>query len=141
MQREDLQWADERNSFKQKEVHNMLGFDPSDKTKQAIFRLAHFDPTCRDEYGHEVVDYLVLDSLATYGQLIVTALDIRENIKRSFHLDFEESEINASGKRLGQKGMIVYEEGERIERPTFRILPEIEQGIENNLAQIQELEN
>lgn len=123
-----------------KEARKTLGSD-SGEMKQAIFRLAHFDPTCRDEYGNQVVDYLVLDSLATYGRLKVTALEIRENIKKCFRLDFEEPEINASGKRLGQKGIITYEEGERLERPTFQILPEIEQGIANNLAQIQELEN
>ncbi|MGD9099741.1 MAG: hypothetical protein PVF45_04620, partial [Anaerolineae bacterium] len=46
--------------------------------KQTIFRLAHFDPTCRDGYGHQLVDYLVLDSLAAFGQLKVTALEIKE---------------------------------------------------------------
>jgi hypothetical protein len=123
-----------------KEAHNVLGTSASE-IKQAIFRLAHFDPTCRDEYGNQVIDYLVLDSLATFGRLTVTALEIGENIKRCYRLDFEEPEINVSGKRLGQKGTIVYEEGARSERPTFQILPEIEQRIANNLAQIQELEN
>ena len=122
-----------------KEARRILGSD-SGEMKQAIFRLAHFDPTCKDEYGNQVIDYLVLDSLATFGRLTVTALEIRENIKRCYRLDFEEPEINASGKRLGQKGMIVYEEGERTERPTLQILPEIEQRIANNLNQIQQLE-
>jgi len=123
-----------------KEPHSILGLDPS-KVKEAIFRLAHFDPTCRDEYGNQVIDYLVLDSLATYEQSTVTALEIKENIKMCFRLNFQEPEINASGKRLCQKEMIIYEEGERFERPTFQILPEIEQEIANNLAKIQEIEN
>jgi len=124
----------------QKEGHNMLKLDPSEM-KQAIFRLAHFNPTYKDEYGNQVVDYLVLDSLATYGQLVVTALKIRENIKKTFRLDFEEPEINASGKHLGQKEMIIYEEGRGFERPTFQILPKIEQKIASNLTQIQQMEN
>jgi len=109
--------------------------------KQTIFRLAHFDPTCRDEYGNQVIDYLVLDSLAAYGQLKVTASEIKDNIKKCFRLDFEEPEINASGKRLEQKQMITYEEGAKTEKPTFQILPEVEQKITSNLAEIKELEN
>ena len=87
------------------------------------------------------MDYLVLDSLATYGQLTVTALTIKENIKKCFRLDFEEAEINASGKRLGKKGMIAFRVGERVERPIFQILPETEQKITSNLSQIQGIEN
>jgi len=118
----------------------MSGLDPSE-IKRAIFRLAYFDPSCRDEYGNQVIDYLVLDSLATYGQLIVTASEIRDHIKSIFRLDFEESEINTSGKRLGQKDMITYKEMGRLENPTFQILPEIEQKITKNFDEIQQLEN
>jgi len=118
----------------------MSGLDPSE-IKRAIFRLAYFDPSCRDEYGNQVIDYLVLDSLATYKQLIVTASEIRDHIKRIFSLDFEESEINASGRRLSQKEMITYNEGARFEKPTFQILPKIEQEIAKNFDEIQKLEN
>lgn len=114
--------------------------DPNE-IKQAIFRLAHFDPTCQDQYGNQVIDYLVLDSLAAFGQSPVNALQIRKRIKETFRLDFEESEINKSGKRLGQREGIKYKEGEQFQRPIFQILPQIEQKIANNLVQIQELEN
>lgn len=69
------------------EKENVFGIDTTE-VKQAIFRLAHFDPTCKDDCGNQIVDYLVLDSLATYGQLTVTALTIKENIKKCFRLDF-----------------------------------------------------
>lgn len=115
-------------------------FDSRD-VKHAMFRLAHFDPTCRDEYGNQVVDYLVLDSLATYGLLPVTAMEIKQTIKSSFRLDFEEPEIDSAGKRLHHKGLIEYEERERFERPRFQILPETQQRIASNLASIQKLED
>lgn len=94
---------------------NTSGLD-SIEIKQTIFRLAHFNPTCNDEYGNQVLDYLVLDSLAMYGQLVVTAIQIKENIKNSFRLDFEETEINLSGRRLSQKGMINYLSEEKREK-------------------------
>ena len=46
----------------QQQASSIAGLD-SVQTKQVIFRLAHFNPTTRDEYGNQVIDYLVLDSL------------------------------------------------------------------------------
>jgi len=89
--------------------------------KNIILRLAHFDPTCKDNYGNKIIDYLVLDALLTYGQLVVTAYEIKKCIKRNFLLDFEEEEIIVSGRRLHKKKMIEFEEKNRTESPSFKI--------------------
>lgn len=123
-----------------KNVGNSSGLNIAE-IRQAIFKLAHFDPTCKDEYGNQVIDYLVLDSLATYGRLVVTALEIKENIKSVLHLDFQEAEINEATRRLAQKGMLDIVEETRNERPRFQILPEIEAKITNNLSEIKEMDN
>lgn len=112
------------------------------RTKETIFRLAHFDPTFIDEYGNQVIDYLVLDALATYGPLIVvTASEVKEHIKRVFKLDFAEEEINASAKRLGRRDMVSCIEVKRREKLKFRVLPEIAAKIQGNLKQIKEVED
>jgi len=113
-----------------------------EETKEAMFRLAHFDPTYKDEYCNQLVDYLVLDALATYGSLlIVTASQVRTHIKKVFKLDFEEEEINASAKRLNQKGMAKYTEIRRGVNTQIQISIETESNIKNNLAKIQKMED
>lgn len=110
-------------------------------TREAIFRLAHFDPTYKDEYFNQLIDYLVLDALASYGPLImITAPQVRIHIKKVFKLDFQEEEINASAKRLGQRGIVEYTETRRGENPHIKITTEIESKIKNNLAKIQRME-
>lgn len=118
----------------------------SNKIKQSIIKLAYFNPTVEDEYCNQVIDYLVLDSLANYGPLLqVTASQVKKSIKDIFHLDFEDDEINASAKRLGLKGMIKYDEGtldekRKGEKPTFQIITETEENIKKNISKIQDLE-
>ena len=112
-----------------------------DQINQIIFRLAHFNPSCQDEYGNQAIDYLVLDSLATFGPLLkVTAYQLKENIKKVFRLDFEEAEINAAGERLKKKNMINHTEDKRTAQSSFQLLPEFEQKINRNLLEIKELE-
>ena len=117
-----------------------------EKIKQSIIKLAYFNPTVKDDYCNQVIDYLVLDSLANYGPLLqVTASQVKISIKDIFHLDFEDDEINASAKRLGLKGMIKYDEGtldekRKGEKPTFQILTETEEKIKTNISKIQDLE-
>ncbi|MEK0336500.1 MAG: hypothetical protein QQN41_03585 [Nitrosopumilus sp.] len=105
--------------------------------------LAQFNPTYKDEYGHQVLDYLVLDALATYDTLFpVTPTGIKSYIKDVFKLDFDESEIVTSAKRLANKKIINYKESkDRFEYPDFNIKPEYQQKIQKNLAYIQQLEN
>lgn len=108
--------------------------------KDAIFRLAHFDPTFTDEYGNQVIDYLALDALATYGPLIVvTASEVKEHIKSVFKLDFAEEEINISAKRLGRRNMVNYIKVKRGEKPKFQVLPDAASEIQDNLNQIREI--
>ncbi len=112
------------------------------ETKEMAFRLAHFDPTFTDEYGNQVMDYLVLDTLATYGPLlVVTASEAKERIKKVFKLDFAEEEINASLKRLGRRNMVSGIEVKRGEKPKFQVLPEIATKIQENFKQIKEMED
>ena len=74
-------------------------------TKQAIWKLAHFEPSSTDDYGNQVLDYLILDALATYGPLLsVTPNQIQEHIKKVFLLDFDQAEIvAAAGTRMAPK--------------------------------------
>jgi len=122
-------------------VDNSAGASSSE-IKAAIFRLAHFDPEFADEYGNQVIDYLVLDALSTYGPLIkITASETKEHVKEVFRLDFAEEEINASAKRLGRRDMVSYLEAERGEKPKFQVSPEVVAKIQNNLAEINKLED
>jgi len=123
-----------------KDGYSLVGTVPSEM-KDAIFRLAHFDPTFTDEYGNQVIDYLALDALVTYGPLIVvTASEVKEHIKSVFKLDFAEEEINISAKRLGRRNMINYIEVKRGEKPKFQVLPDAASEIQDNLNQIREIE-
>jgi hypothetical protein len=123
-----------------KDVHRSKGMF-SGEMGEVLFRLAHFDPTFTDEYGNQVIDYLVLDALATYGPLItVTASEVKEHIKRVFKLDFAEEEINSSAKRLGQRRMASYIEMGREEKPKLQVLSEAALKIQNNLNKIKEME-
>lgn len=119
----------------------------NEEIKQSIFRLAHFNPSARDDYGNQVIDYLVLDSLSIFGpSLSVSASQIKDNIKNVFHLDFEEAEINAAGKRLGNKKFINYhgvkpdKEEKDVEKSRFQILSETKEKIDENLSYVKELE-
>ena len=86
----------------------------NDDIKKALFKLAHFNPTYKDEYGNQIIDYLVLDALSNYEPLLrVEPFDLKRIIKNQFKLDFEESEIVNCAKRLGSKGIIEYKEAEK----------------------------
>jgi len=113
----------------------------ADDLKTAVFRLAHFDPSSTDQYGNQIIDYLVLDCLATYGLLRPTPGDIRSHIKRVFILEFEEAEIISSAKRLHRKEMIEYKEVSGHANPLIRISPETATQIQSNIEQMQALEN
>jgi len=86
------------------------------------------------------IDYLVLDALAAHGLLKLTALNIAEYLKATFYLQFEEAEINASGKRLASKNLITYDERGRFDRPLLQIQPQTEQTITSNCKKLQTTE-
>jgi len=109
--------------------------------KQAVLRLAQFDPSCEDEYGNQVLDYLVLDALASYGELQVSDSEVKAAIKSSFKLDFDVTEIRASGRKLAAAGMIRFQEKTRKSPSSYRILLSSAERIEKNIAEMMELEN
>ncbi len=111
-----------------------------DELKRVLFRFAHFDPNCKDGYGNQAIDYIVLEALSTYGQLKVTSTNLRECIKSCFRLEFEEDEIDACAQRLAKQGIILYEERGKFERPLLQILPKTEEEISKRLADIQKLD-
>jgi hypothetical protein len=124
-----------------KETKNTSLNDPQE-IKKIMFRLGHFDPSHKDTYGNQVLDYLVLDSLSTYGSAFrVTANDVRKTIKKTYLLDFEEVEINTAAKRLRDKKMLNLFTGDRIEKPQFQILVETEERINNNITKTRTLED
>lgn len=110
--------------------------------KQIFFKLAHFDPTYKDDYGYQVIDYLVLDALAMYGPLLsVTSTEVKAHIKKYFLVDFEDYEINSSAERLSSKGVIECSDvTKKSESVRFQILPETKERIDHNLIEIQSLE-
>ena len=66
-----------------------------------FFKLAHFNPNANDNYGYQLIEYLVLDALTTYGPLIeVKTFDIKDYIKKRYLVDFDEYEIENAGERL-----------------------------------------
>jgi len=122
-----------------KQAENSSSVDQS--FRQAVLRLAQFDPSCEDEYGNQVLDYLVLDALASYGELQVSGSEIRAAIKSSFKLDFDVAEIRASGRKLADAGMIRFVEKTRESPSSYQILANTAERIEKNLAEMMELEN
>ena len=108
--------------------------------KQVMHKLAYFNPSAQDEYGHQVTDYLVLDALSGYGFISVTAPEICRYIKNSFKLDFDEAEINASARRLSSKGLVELSQATRFEHPKIKVLPETSEKINTNLNKLTQLE-
>lgn len=123
-------------------LYDSLRTGLSETTKAPILRLAHFDPTFADEYGNQVIDYLVLDAFSTYGPLIkITASEIKDHIKGIFKLDFAEEEINASAKRLDRRNMVHCFEAEKGKKPKFQVLPKVAAKIQDNLTKLKEMED
>lgn len=124
------------------------GMKSTELVKETIFRLAHFNPSAQDDYGNQLLDYFVLDSLATGGGplLKISAEQINADLKRRFHLDFEVPEIINAGKRLAGRKMITLSgiEQTKLEKgivPQFQILPDIYEKINRNINIIKELED
>ena len=108
--------------------------------KQVMRKLAYFKPSAQDEYGHQVIDYLVLDALSGYNVISVTAPEICQYIKNSFKLDFDEAEINSSARRLSSKRLVELSEEKKFEHPKIKILPKTAEDINTNLKKIIQLE-
>jgi len=108
--------------------------------KDIVFRLAHFDPSYKDECGYQFLDYLVLNILATFGFLGISSKDVKENIYNTFKLNYECYEIDKSGKRLASRNVIEFIEGDKFNYSTFKILSDAKDQIDKNLSKVKELE-
>jgi len=110
--------------------------------KQIMWKLANFEPSSTDEYGNQVLDYLVLDALSSYGPLLcVVPNEIKEYIKKVFKIEFEEIEIFTSTKRLQVKGYVnIIEPTRKSENPQIMIEDGMNQKILSNTRAIQDLE-
>lgn len=109
--------------------------------KETIIRLAHFDPVYTDDYGCKILDYLILDALSSFGELLVsTSLEVKDYIKKCYKLNFEEAEIKESCRRLSSKGMVEYIEKKKEERPILKIKSEYQEKIKKNVSDTKELE-
>jgi len=122
-------------------INKQYGLD-NEELKLSILRLSHFSPSTEDEYGNQMIDYLLLDSLAAFELSLVTATEIKDTIKKNFRLTFEEEEINAAANRLGIKKTIKYFKPERkFGKPKFQLVKKTEEDIANNKAILQDIEN
>lgn len=110
--------------------------------RRALFKLAHFDPSLEDEYGHQAMDYLVLDALAAMGPLLAaTVVEMRTYIGSTFHLDFAEAELAAAARRLSIKRLVNVVGFEQPNTPTrFSITPETAEMVRRNVEGLQQLE-
>jgi hypothetical protein len=88
-----------------------------------------------------MLDNMVMSALDSFGGVTKSAKDIRQHISQLFHLDYEESEIDAAAQRLGHKELIKFEEHERNEAPTFAMLPATSQLLANNLQAAKQMED
>jgi hypothetical protein len=110
--------------------------------KSALFRLSHFDPTSKDNYGHQVLDYLVLDALAGIGAINrCDSKDIVEYIESTYKISFDQAEIHASGERLARRKAIKVQQREKHESPLYQIEMEASELIESNVRQTKTLED
>ena len=122
-------------------INKQYGLD-NEELKLSILRLSHFSPSTEDEYGNQMIDYLLLDSLTAFELSLVTATEIKDTIKKNFRLTFEEEEINAAANRLGIKKTIKYFKPERkFGKPKFQLVKKTEEDIANNKAILQDIEN
>lgn len=113
-----------------------------DEQRQVLFKLAHFDPACTDKYGHNLLDYLVLDALAVFGPLLpVSSTEVRENISQTFLLDYEDTEIDVSAERLAETNQVSFIEAKTVqEKPRYQILESTAENIRKNIDNLKTVE-
>ncbi len=113
--------------------------NPQDKT--VLWRLAHFEPNCIDDYGNQLLEYLILDGLSTFGpNLPVPTSHLKDYIKTTYHLNFEIEEINNSCFLLEKKFFVEIIPTERNEIPIVKIQEEIFSKIDINLRNFEHIE-
>jgi len=76
-------------------------------TINALLKLAYFEPCFTDEYGNQVIDYLVIDTLSAGDNLLTYSADeIKTIIMKNFTIDFALGEIIMCARRLQSKQYI-----------------------------------
>jgi hypothetical protein len=118
-------------------IHNKS----EESINDAIGRLASFFPSTTDEYGHQLLDYIILDCASDFGTTIVSPKDVKKNISDKLLLEFAEDEIIASAKRLVSKKLVkIIDASNRFDKPKFQILDKAETQVNNNRKTLDELE-
>lgn len=114
----------------------------NDELRQVLFKLSQFDPACTDIYGHNLLDYLVLDALAVFGPLLlVSSTEVRENISQTFLLDYEDAEIDASAERLSKTNKVTFIKRKTDqEKPRYQILESTAETIRENIDNLKTVE-
>ena len=114
--------------------------NPPKVDSKALWRLAQFDPSCTDEYGHQALDYLVLDALALHGTLAVTAEQIASAIQDVYHIAFEPTEIASAGRHLRASGLVSVNSAGQHASATYTLDSRAANRMRRNLQHVQELE-
>ncbi|MBI1221741.1 MAG: hypothetical protein GC180_03970 [Bacteroidetes bacterium] len=118
-------------------IHNKS----EESVKDAIGRLASFSPSTTDEYGHQLIDYIILDCASDFGNTVVSPADVKRNISDKLLLEFAEDEIIAAAKRLVSKKLVkIIDPSRRFDKPKFQILEKAESQVNNNRNTLEELE-
>lgn len=108
----------------------------------AIARLSHFSPKTTDDYGYQLLDYLVLDFALDHGTNIVSVRDIKFEIKGKMLVDFEEDEIVNAASRLERNKLLkVIPPQHRFGRAKIQVLAGAQDKVETNRRSISELES
>lgn len=118
-------------------IHNLNEKD----LVSSISRLSYFSPTTTDDYGNQIIDYLLLDSLSDFESTIITPKEVKNNINNNLLVTFEEDEIVSSARRLAQKKLIkVIEPQKRFDKPKIQILKKAEELMSSNKIDLNKLE-
>jgi hypothetical protein len=114
-----------------------------DTSKNALFKLAFFEPNLSDDSDNQVIDYLILDCISGYGSLLdCDSHDISTYLKTTFLIEFEEAEIIKGAERLAKKRQIsIIKDEHSYESPRFKLLKSDASDQIQNLKEIQSLED
>jgi len=106
-----------------------------------ISRLAQFSPSSPDEYGHQILDYIVLDCCGDFDLNLVSPKELKIAIKQNLKVDFEQDEIISSARRLSIKGlMTLIEPTKRTENPKFQLKEDALSKIQANRSTLGAIE-
>ena len=64
-------------------IHNKS----EESIKDAIGRLASFSPSTTDDYGHQLIDYIILDCASDFGNTVVSPKDVKKISSINFYLN------------------------------------------------------